>query len=68
MVRAADAGIAAAIRDIWEEHLSVARAMEAISADVAVAAETIGAALRTGGQLLVAGNGGSAADAQHIAA
>jgi D-sedoheptulose 7-phosphate isomerase len=31
-------------------------------------AETILAALRNGGKLLVAGNGGSAADAQHIAA
>jgi D-sedoheptulose 7-phosphate isomerase len=31
-------------------------------------AEAISAALRQGGKLLVAGNGGSAADAQHIAA
>ena len=29
---------------------------------------TIAAALRQGGKLLIAGNGGSAADAQHIAA
>src|SRR5215208_3799880 len=31
-------------------------------------AETVAASLRAGGKLLVFGNGGSAADAQHIAA
>jgi D-sedoheptulose 7-phosphate isomerase len=35
--------------------------------DVARAAEIIAAAFDTGGKLLVCGNGGSAADAQHIA-
>jgi phosphoheptose isomerase len=35
---------------------------------VVEAAAAIGAALRTGGKLLLFGNGGSAADAQHVAA
>jgi D-sedoheptulose 7-phosphate isomerase len=38
------------------------------AADVARAAEMIVAAMRAGGKLLIFGNGGSAADAQHIAA
>lgn len=38
------------------------------SAPVAAAAAAIAAALRAGGKLLVFGNGGSAADAQHVAA
>ncbi len=48
-------------------------ALQAFAADpayratMAAMAEAIAAALRAGGKLLVAGNGGSAADAQHIA-
>jgi D-sedoheptulose 7-phosphate isomerase len=38
-----------------------------VAATVAIA-ERIGATLKSGGKLLLAGNGGSAADAQHIAA
>lgn len=37
-------------------------------AEVAQAAQLIAAAMRAGGKLLIFGNGGSAADAQHIAA
>jgi D-sedoheptulose 7-phosphate isomerase len=37
-------------------------------AEIVEAAQAITASLRTGGKLLVFGNGGSAADAQHIAA
>ena len=40
----------------------------ALIAAVQAAAETIGRALRAGKKLLIIGNGGSAADAQHIAA
>jgi len=49
------------------------RVITAIAADqnlisqIAGAAETIASALRAGNKLLLAGNGGSAADAQHIA-
>jgi D-sedoheptulose 7-phosphate isomerase len=35
--------------------------------DIAAAAETMVASLRAGGKLLICGNGGSAADAQHLA-
>jgi D-sedoheptulose 7-phosphate isomerase len=50
------------------------QAVEKASADakfttsVLVAAERIAASLKNGGKVLLAGNGGSAADAQHIAA
>ncbi len=56
------------------EYLAESAAvLQAFAADqtcrttMAAMAEAIGAALRAGGKLLVAGNGGSAADAQHIA-
>ena len=40
---------------------------ERLCADTATAAEVLAAALRTGNKLLICGNGGSAADAQHWA-
>ena len=43
------------------------RFFEAHAGEVEQAAEMIAAAFRSGGKLLVFGNGGSAADAQHIA-
>ena len=43
------------------------RFFDAHAADVVRAAEILGAAFRVGGKLLICGNGGSAADAQHIA-
>jgi D-sedoheptulose 7-phosphate isomerase len=57
-----------AILAIWKDHLDVARALPGIAADVGKAVDLIGDALLAGGQLLLVGNGGSAADAQHIAA
>jgi D-sedoheptulose 7-phosphate isomerase len=56
------------IDDIWSEHIQVASAMHTITADIAAAVEMIWGALDRGGKLLIAGNGGSAGDAQHIAA
>lgn len=56
------------IEAVWAEHLAVAQTLSQITADVAAAAELIAGSLAAGGLLLVAGNGGSAADAQHIAA
>src|SRR5687767_5554654 len=44
------------------------RAAEHCAADIHRAAELIAAAFRSGGKLLICGNGGSAADAQHMAA
>ncbi len=57
------------VRSLAEESLTAKRAFFTQSAaDVARAADMIIAAMRAGGKLLLLGNGGSAADAQHIAA
>jgi D-sedoheptulose 7-phosphate isomerase len=56
------------IKAIWEEHLDVARVLPGLAAEVSTAVDMIYSSLAAGGQLLIAGNGGSAADAQHIAA
>lgn len=56
------------ISAIWNEHQRVAEFLPQLTADVSKAVDVIRASLATGGKLLVAGNGGSAADAQHIAA
>lgn len=57
------------IRRMAEESLDVKRRFfDRSSAEVAEAARLIIAAMRSGGKLLIFGNGGSAADAQHIAA
>lgn len=45
-----------------------ARARDALSETVAEAARRLAGTLRSGGRILVCGNGGSAADAQHFAA
>jgi D-sedoheptulose 7-phosphate isomerase len=56
------------IDDIWSEHIQVASAMHTMTSEIAAAVEMIWVALDRGGKLLIAGNGGSAGDAQHIAA
>ena len=56
------------IADIWKEHLEVAQNLPKLSSAVSDAVDLIYGSLAAGGQLLIAGNGGSAADAQHIAA
>ncbi len=56
------------ISAIWNEHLQVAKSLPELTEDVSKAVEMIRASLAAGGKLLIAGNGGSAADAQHIAA
>src|SRR5690348_4170365 len=53
---------------IWTEHLEVAKILPRLAGDVSTATDLIYSSLAAGGQLLIAGNGGSAADAQHIAA
>lgn len=53
---------------IWDEHLRVAKTLPSLAPAVSLAVDLIYSSLVSGGQLLVAGNGGSAADAQHIAA
>ena len=56
------------IKKIWAEHLEVANALPGLADAVSRAVEMIYSSLAGGGQLLIAGNGGSAADAQHLAA
>lgn len=56
------------IKAIWDEHLEVARALSKLATSVSSAVDAIHSSLAADGQLLVAGNGGSAADAQHIVA
>lgn len=62
------------MKDYFERQVTEAlRVMEAMQAEAAISANLVGAAkacidcLRSGGKILLAGNGGSAADAQHIA-
>lgn len=50
------------------EHLKVAETMSSLTNKVEIAAQLCISALQDGGKLLIFGNGGSAADAQHIAA
>jgi D-sedoheptulose 7-phosphate isomerase len=60
---------AAAVQAIFDETVAVhQRTRDAVLPRVIEAAAAIRAALAQGGKLLVFGNGGSAADAQHIAA
>jgi len=56
------------IADMWKEHLEVAQNLHKLTSAVSDAVDMIYSSLAAGGQLLIAGNGGSAADAQHIAA
>jgi D-sedoheptulose 7-phosphate isomerase len=51
-----------------QQAVEKASANPEIAASVLAAAERIAASLKAGGKVLLAGNGGSAADAQHIAA
>jgi D-sedoheptulose 7-phosphate isomerase len=56
------------ILTIWDEHLEVSKGLPSLASAVSSAIDIIVGSLAAGGQLLVAGNGGSAADAQHITA
>lgn len=56
------------IKAILQEHIDVARVLPTLAPVTSAAVDMIYSCLLAGGQLLVAGNGGSAADAQHIAA
>ena len=50
------------------EHLKVAETMSSLTNKVEIAAQLCIDTLQGGGKILIFGNGGSAADAQHIAA
>ena len=51
-----------------QEHLRLFESLAPLSADIGRAGDLIAAALRGGRKLMLCGNGGSAADSQHIAA
>ena len=53
---------------IWDEHLEVAKMLPELAADASTAVDMIHSCLVSDGQLMACGNGGSAADAQHIVA
>jgi D-sedoheptulose 7-phosphate isomerase len=57
-----------AIGAIWDEHLCVATALRTLAPEVDRVVTVVARSMAAGGTLLVCGNGGSAADAQHIAA
>lgn len=56
------------IKSELEGHLATIKATFALETDIKKACETAVATLKAGGKILLCGNGGSAADAQHIAA
>jgi D-sedoheptulose 7-phosphate isomerase len=57
-----------AIETIWDEHLLVARELRSLAPAVDEVVTLVARSMAAGGVLLACGNGGSAADAQHIAA
>ena len=60
---------AAFVRDVFRESARVKLAVaDSLAGEIARAGEWIAEAYRTGGKTLLFGNGGSASDAQHIAA
>ena len=56
------------INEYLDGHQKVLAKLEAVAGDIQQAAERCIAALANGHKLLICGNGGSAADAQHMAA
>ncbi len=56
------------INDIINEHLATAERLKSLETDIQAACDLCTATILRGGKILIAGNGGSAADAQHIAA
>jgi D-sedoheptulose 7-phosphate isomerase len=64
-----DLDAVARVRSVFEESARLKRLVaDRLAGEVARAAEWIAAAYREGGRTLLFGNGGSASDAQHIAA
>ena len=55
------------VRNI-SEHIKVVELLKTIDEVVKIVGQTAGKCIRSGGKILLCGNGGSAADSQHIAA
>lgn len=51
-----------------DEHSALLASMHALSGHIAEAAKILITSLRNGGRIYLCGNGGSAADSQHLAA
>lgn len=56
------------LRDGLEEHIDLFRRLDGLAAAVEKAADFLAASLTAGNKLMLCGNGGSAADSQHLAA
>ncbi len=56
------------INDIINEHIATAERLKSLETDIQAACDLCASTILRGGKILIAGNGGSAADAQHIAA
>jgi len=56
------------IENEFNEHIKVANSIHCLTDSVAISAQLCIDCLKSGGKILLFGNGGSAADAQHIAA
>ena len=56
------------IENEFNEHIKVANSIYCLTDDIAISAQLCIDCLKSGGKILLFGNGGSAADAQHIAA
>ncbi|MBM4077873.1 MAG: SIS domain-containing protein, partial [Planctomycetes bacterium] len=54
--------------DNIRDHISVVRQLQRLNEDVLRVAEILVCSLRKGGKIMFCGNGGSAADCQHLAA
>lgn len=54
--------------DELQEHIRVAQAVSSLEGEIAQVAEILIQALKNGCKILICGNGGSAADAQHFSA
>ncbi len=62
------AGIRLVVERLRDSALTKHTLAQTLAADIAAAAQSVADALRRGNKILLCGNGGSAADAQHIAA
>ena len=60
--------MASKIKELLDEHLEIFKSLYELEEKIQKSVEMISEAIKNGGKLLVCGNGGSAADAQHIAA
>jgi len=56
------------VKDMIRGHIRVATDLECVSGAIAVLAESLIVSIESGGKVFWAGNGGSAADSQHLAA